>query len=132
MRVSYPSIRRRLSAGLLLVIALALGLLLKLARDRGILPLLLPLDAGGTSPSFIIPFAVPFALLSRDREVRWRDAMKTAGLAGLGMVGYELLQPWLPGRTFDVYDIAAALLGVGVGVVVAWGLFFRSRSPVSG
>lgn len=125
MRVSYPSIRRRIAAGLLVVIALTLGLLLKLARDRGILPLLLPLDAAGTSSSFIIPFAVPFVLLARNRVVRWRDTMKTAGLAGLGMVGYEMLQPWIPGRTFDLYDIVAALLGVGVGLVAVWALFFR-------
>jgi hypothetical protein len=126
--VSFPSTRRRVAAGLIVAVALLLGLLIKLARDHGILPLLLPLDLGGTSPSFIIPFAVPFALLAQQREVRWIDALKNAGFAGLGMVAYEVLQLWLPGRTYDSCDIVAALLGSGVGAVAAGALFFRQRS----
>lgn len=125
MRVSHPSIPRRVTAGAIVFMAFALGLLLKIARDRGILPLLLPLDAGGTSPSFIIPFAMPFLLLARKREVRWGDVMKAAGGAGLGMVGYEVLQLWMPGRTFDVNDIVAAVLGTGMGIGAARVLCFR-------
>lgn len=125
MRVSPAGFRRRLASGLIVAPVLLLGLLLKLARDRGIMPCLLPLDAAGTSPNFIVPFVVPFVSLLRNRDVHWHQTIKASGAGAAGMLAYEVLQRWMPGRTFDPYDIVATLLGAAAGVAVARAIFFR-------
>lgn len=42
----------------------------------------------------------------------------------IGLIGYEVLQLWLPERTFDLWDIAACVVGLLCYLVMAR-LFFQ-------
>jgi VanZ family protein len=64
----------------------------------------------GSLPNFVavIFFSVVF-VLRKDGE-KGSTTFKMVALAVVAMVLYELVQPWLPGRVFDLFDIAASIL----------------------
>ena len=108
----------------------AMGLLLKLTRDFGIIPVLLPLDANGISPNFVIPLALPFVILIANKSVSLWGFTKTATGSAVGMIVYEVIQIWMPKRTFDFMDIYASFAGALASIIIAWVLFFRLTSEM--
>jgi hypothetical protein len=109
---------------------LAVGLLLKLTRDFGIIPVLLPLDANGISPNVVIPLALPFVILIANRSVSLWGFTKTATGLAVGIIMYEVIQIWMPKRTFDLMDIYASFAGALASIIIAWVLFFRLTSEI--
>ena len=75
----------------------------------------------GVAPSFCYVLAISLVSAAREsfslRETLW--------FAAAALV-YELLQPFLPGRRFDPFDLAAVLLGSG-----AYLAYRRWRAPVT-
>ena len=124
MWYSCPSRFRRISVLLIVATALAMGVVLKLVRDFGILPSLSLLDAKGTSPNFVLPFC-SVGILVRNRRVTLRHFVGTAFGAAVGMTAYEIMQVWMPWRTFDYWDILASIIGAMVSVLFAWVVYFR-------
>jgi hypothetical protein len=111
----------------LIVVLLSLALIVKLARDFGFADFLLPLDANGTSPNFIIPFTLPLLWLIPRKSITLWEFSKNAFGAAVGMTLYEFIQLMMPWRTFDGYDIVASFLGGFLSILLAWPLFFRRR-----
>lgn len=131
-RHSVPSTTRKVVTGLLIVVLLSIGLLLKVVRDFGLAPALLPLDANGTSPNFILSLAISLGILLREKAVSLWDFTKGAMGAATGMTVYEIAQIWMPSRTFDLNDIAASFVGAVFGIMLGWMLFFRVISQDGG
>ncbi|MEM7383464.1 MAG: hypothetical protein AAF514_00840, partial [Verrucomicrobiota bacterium] len=94
-----------------MVAFLLVGLLLKFVREYGFSPALLPLDVEGTSPNFIVTLASPFLLLAKENIVSFLKFYQTALGGAVVMTVYEIVQRWLPGRTFDIWDIVASFMG---------------------
>lgn len=128
---SYPSKFRRISSFSIIVTVLSLGVALKAARDFGILPFLLFLDCNSTSSNFVLPFCVPIGCLILNREVSLWNFIKGAFGAALGLTTYEIIQIWMPWRTFDCYDILASFIGALMSIFVAWIVYFRPNKNIS-
>ena len=127
-RQSVPSRTRQAIAGVLIAVFLSIGLFLKVVRDFvGDSPLR-ALDANGTSPNFMLPLALSFVCLMQKKTVSLLAFSKGALGAAVGMTVYEILQIWMPWRTFDIWDIAASFGGAIAGILLASLLFFREET----
>src|SRR5882757_4528613 len=83
-----------------------LGLRAALARHSGLWSVL-----AGSMPNCVavVLTALLFGFVHADRA----DAtpFKLTAMSMIVMVGYEVAQIWMPGRTFDLNDIAASVIG---------------------
>jgi VanZ family protein len=61
------------------------------------------------------------------RDVSWRAVVAAIAIASLYGVSDEYHQLFVPGRTFDVFDLAADAIGsvVGASAVGAWSIIRR-------
>jgi len=105
-----------------------IGSLLRLSRrDFDLFPVFAPLDFSGTAPNFFVCAGTPFiAFFSKDVVSITSYAKTTIG-AAIGLSLYEVVQIYLPRRTFDPYDIVASFLGAIVSILLARILFFGGR-----
>ncbi|MDC0325541.1 hypothetical protein OAM01_02170 [bacterium] len=126
LRPSVPSLRRKVAAASLLGVFGVVASLIRLSRaDFNLLPVLVPLDFHGTSTSFFVCLANPFVAFILNDEVDIAYYLKLAFGVAVGISLYEVIQIWIPARTFDLYDIIASFVGASVSVVIALVLFLR-------
>ena len=130
---STPSRKRTLVAGGLFVCFAVLASAIRISRpDFGLLPILAPLDVGATSPNFFVGAACPLISFFPNKSLDFLDFVKIAFGAAVGISIYEVLQIWIPGRTFDVNDIIATFAGAVFGILFCSPLFFRRVTPTGG
>ena len=123
-----PSSGRRKRAALLLLFFAVTGSLIRLSRrDFGLLPVLEPLDFHGTSTNFIVCAGMPFVAFCFKDVIGLSYYVKTAIGTAVGLSIYELVQIYLPRRTFDPYDIVASFLGAIFSIMLASILFLMQR-----
>src|SRR5688500_8848623 len=128
LRASMPGPgRTRRAASVILVFAIT-GSLLRLARrDFGFLPMLAPLDLDGTTTNFFVCAGLPFIAFCFKEVIGWSSYVKTALATAAGLSIYEVVQIYLPRRTFDPADIVVSFLGAICSIVLATVLFLRRR-----
>jgi len=125
-RLSPPGSERRKRAALLLLLFAVTGSLIRLSRrDFGLLPLLAPLDFHGTSTNFVVCAAMPFVAFYFKDVIGLSSYVKTALGTALGLSIYEVVQIYLPRRTFDPHDIVASFLGAIFSILLASILFLK-------
>lgn len=118
--------RRRIALTLFAGIALASSLIRLSRPDFNLLPVLLPLDVYGTSPNFFVGLTpVLFAFMSRDR-IDMGYCLKAACAGTAGICLYELVQLWMPSRTFHFGDILATIVGATCSLAIAF-VYLSSR-----
>jgi hypothetical protein len=83
----------------------------------------------GSLPNFAPVAFSPLIVLWRQPAARFSDFLRFAISACAAMVTYEVIQLWMPRRTFDWADMAASALGLPVALV--FGYVF-SRGPSAG
>jgi len=106
------SISRRAAIAIELVPVLAfaawmeLGMRAALARHSGLWSVL-----AGSMPNCVavVLTALLFGFVHADRADS--TPFKLTAMSMIVMVGYEVAQIWMPGRTFDLNDIAASVIG---------------------
>ena len=65
----------------------------------------------GSMPNFVAVVLITFAYtIAKDGKKR-DSILKISVMGTFVMVFYEMVQPLIPGRTFDWFDISASLLG---------------------
>lgn len=133
LRPSMPGSKRRKRAATLLLFFAVAGSLIRLSRrDFGLLPVLASLDFQGTSTNFLVCAGTPFmAFWSRD-VIGLSSYVKTALGTAVGLSLYEVVQNYLPRRTFDPYDILASFLGALFSILLASVVFLRQRGDEKG
>ncbi len=94
------------------------GCLLAIAATIAVQDLLRPALQGtpwltllGTAPSFLYALAGVLGVAS---IASWPSSWRWWAVPG--PFGYELLQPWIAGRTFDPWDLLASLAGALLAV----------------
>ena len=128
LRPSVPSRGRKKRAALLLLFFAAAGSLIRLSRpDFGLLPILAPLDFHGASPNFMVCAGTPFLAFFFKDVIGLTYYVKTAIGTAVGLSIYELVQFYLPRRSFDPYDIVASFLGALFSIMLASILFLMPR-----
>ena len=104
------------------------GSLIRLSRpDFGLLPALAPFDFHGTSTNFIVCAGTPLLALCFNLVIGLSDYVKMTVTTAVGLSIYEVVQIWLPRRTFDPYDIVASFLGAILSILLAAILFLMRR-----
>jgi hypothetical protein len=91
----------------------------------------------GVMPNVVAAIAIPFVLLGI-----WADQQPTSSysalrqrfvivslIAGLGLIAWELLQQSSPALVFDLHDIGATLIGLGIGVILFVFLTPKENEP---
>lgn len=81
---------------------------------------LLDFGIAGSLPNFLAPLILLFGSLVILKPRPEKQLFRTVVSFVAGLVVYELAQPFMPGRVFDVNDIIASVLGGLVGY--AWAL----------
>lgn len=73
----------------------------------------------------VVLIALLFGFAKADRA----DAtpLKQAALSVIAMVGYEIAQIWMPGRTFDLNDVIASVIG-GLVALALLEIAYRSTA----
>ncbi len=82
----------------------------------------------GVMPNVVAAIAIPFVFLGI-----WADQQHTASysalrrrfvivslIAGLGLTAWELLQQSSNSLVFDLHDIGATIIGLGVGILLSF------------
>lgn len=122
---SPPSPARTIVAVVIYLLAGAVAMAWKLSRASmgGVewLPGWLP----GVMPNLLPAMVLPMLLFATKRSVRWSEYVNTVGAMLGGLCLYEIIQLWMPKRTFDWADLAASVGGALVGCVMGWLVFFR-------
>lgn len=127
-RPSTPSKVRRKRAALLFLLFAVIGSLIRLSRrDFDLLPILAPLDFQGTSTNFFVCAGAPFVAFFLEDVSSLASYAKTAFGTAAGLSIYEVVQIYMPSRTFDPYDILASFLGAIFTVIIANVLVLRQR-----
>ncbi len=127
---SAPSRKRKVVAGFLFVCFAVLASAIRLSRpDFHVLPALTPWDFGGTSPNFFVGAACPLIAFFQNKSLDLREYVKVTTAAAVGISIYEILQIWIPNRTFDGNDIVASFVGSFCGILVCLPVFFLSTKP---
>ena len=130
-RKSVSSLGRKIAAVGLLTVFGVVALLIRLSRaDFNLLPVLVPLDFHGTSTNFFVCLANPFVAFILNDEVDITYYLKLAFGVAVGLSLYEVIQIWIPARTFDLSDIIASFVGASVSVVIALVLFLRAERHI--
>lgn len=128
LRASMPGPGRTRRAASVILFFAVTGSLIRLARhDFGFFPILAPLDFDGTSTNFVVCAGLPFIAFCFKEVVSWASYVKTAMATAVGLSLYEVVQLYLPRRTFDPADIVASFLGAICSIVLATILFLRRR-----
>ena len=128
LRPSVPGRGRTKRAALILLFFAAAGSLIRLSRrDFGLLPILAPLDFDGASPNFMVCAGTPFIAFFLKDVIGLTYYMKTSIGTAVGLSIYELVQFYLPRRSFDPYDIVASFLGASFSIMLASILFLMPR-----
>jgi len=71
----------------------------------------IPVLIAGSLPNFVaVALLSLIFLLIRDGQ-KGISSLRVTTMAVIAMVIYEFVQPLIPGRVFDYYDIAASILG---------------------
>ena len=82
----------------------------------------------GVAPNFSAAIAIIFVMLSawadRNRSADFSDTRNAflvcAAISGLGLIGWELVQKTSERFVFDIHDIFATLVGVGVSMLLLY------------
>jgi hypothetical protein len=128
LRPSMPGSARTARAASLFLFFAVTGALIRLSRrDFGLLPVLAPLDFHGTSTNFIVCAGTPFLAFCFKDVIGFSSYMKTAMGVAVGLSLYEVVQIYLPRRTFDAYDIVASFMGAIFSMLLASILFLMHR-----
>ncbi len=126
LRPSVTSLRRKVGAAGLLAVFAFIASLIRLSRaDFNLLPVLAPLDFYGTSTNFFVCLANPLVAFILNDKVDIAYYLKLAFGVAAGLSLYEVIQIWIPARTFDFYDIIASFVGASVSVMIALVCFLR-------
>lgn len=105
-----------------------IGSLIRLSRrDFGLLTILAPLDFRGTSANFFVCAGTPFLTFCLKDVISLSSYAKSTFGTALGLSIYEVVQIYMPRRTFDPYDILASFLGAIFSVMIASILFLSQR-----
>jgi VanZ family protein len=107
----------------------ATGSLIRLSRrDFDLFPVLAPLDFHGTSTNVLVCAGMPFVAFCFKDVIGFSYYVKTAIGTAVGLSIYELVQIYLPSRTFDPHDIVASFLGAIFSILLASILFLMQRT----
>jgi zinc transporter ZupT len=82
----------------------------------------------GSLPNFLAPLVLLFGSLVLLMSRPDRQLLRTTLSFVVGMIIYELVQPFIPGRVFDINDIIASVLGGLFGY--GWVLAIKKLSPL--
>lgn len=123
--VSQPTVARRVVAAAVLGCGFAYALVVKLARGSTVV--VAPDWLAGVLPNFVGAALVPLAVLVSARMLTLREYLLFVVLILIGLCGYEVVQLWMPRRTFDWNDLWASGAGALVAVVLGLGFFRPSR-----
>jgi VanZ family protein len=116
-------------AAFLIFLFAATGSLIRLSRrDFDLFPVLAPLDFHGTSTNFVVCAGMPFVAFCFKDVIGFSYYVKTALGTAVGLSIYELVQIYLPNRTFDPHDIVASFLGAIFSILLASILFLMQRT----
>jgi hypothetical protein len=116
-------------AAFLIFLFAATGSLIRLSRrDFDLFPVLAPLDFHGASTNFVVCAGMPFVAFCFKDVIGFSYYVKTAIGTAVGLSVYELVQIYLPSRTFDPHDIVASFLGAIFSILLASILFSMQRT----
>ncbi|MBL8814451.1 MAG: hypothetical protein JNL58_00365 [Planctomyces sp.] len=122
---SYPTARRRLVASGIMVSGFILTVVVKLIRNHTEIGL--PMRLMDSMPNVVCGAVVPFAVFIGNRAIRMFEFLAFCGFIVLGLSAYEIVQVWLPKRTFQLNDIVASVVGGVLSMLLGW-LFFRRNA----
>lgn len=88
--------------------------------DRGLVPSAIV----GVMPNFLPTAVLPTLIFLRPRVVTHREYVAMVLTMFAALSGYEVLQLWMPLRTFDVTDLVATGAGSCVGYLIGRIVFF--------
>ena len=129
LRISLPNPLRKTVAAVVFITFWIIGSVIRFSRpDFNLFPILEPLDFKGTMPNFLVCAAVPILVFLTNQTVKLADHVKNALGAAVGLSVYEVVQIWMPRRTFDVGDMIASFLGAVFSIIVATWLFYGNRN----
>lgn len=78
----------------------------------------------GVMPNLLPALVMPALIFIRPQIVRFNEYLMLVFAILVGLIVYEIVQLWMPSRTFDSADIAASFVGAGLGCVLCWLIFF--------
>lgn len=78
----------------------------------------------GTFPNLLPALVMPALIFIRPQIVRFTEYLMLAMAILFGLIVYEIVQLWMPSRTFDYADIVASVVGAGLGCLLCWLIFF--------
>jgi hypothetical protein len=123
--VSNPTIKRRISAAVLIGALLLYGIIVKRERGGEMEKFVAPFALAGVLPNFLFCIGAPLMPLISPRELLFRQYVLLAVWVLVGMIVYEVTQIWDSTRVFDWADIWASCVGFVLSVGIGWKFFFR-------
>lgn len=96
---------------------------------RSLIDVGVPIWIMDSMPNLICGAVVPFAVFIGNRTIRMHDFLAFCGFIVLGLIAYEIVQIWLPKRTFEVNDIGASAVGGLLSMSLGW-IFFRQNAQL--
>ena len=83
----------------------------------------------GSLPNFVAVVLLTMVYINLRDGRKGASSFKFTALAVMAMVAYELAQPLIPGRVFDVKDILASLIGglFVYGILAIVDYYFKSN-----